>query len=122
MASTRTASDEFTVEENQDELTLRGVDFRNSRASEASYQAGNESLEPQSQSPHDDLFLNLARADTAAQKEPDSSHRNQRRRVRGDFFFSGQLYQSINIEILDPRIASVELLGHANVRFLAVSP
>lgn len=92
MASTRVACDEFTVEDNLDQLTLRGVDFQNSRGSEASYQTGNESLEQHSQSSHEDLFLNLARADTAAQKEPDSSHRKQRRRVRSVFLFSRKLY------------------------------
>ena len=93
MASQRVACDEFSVEENQDQLTLRAVDFQNSRGSEASYQTGNEPLEQHSQSSHEDLFLNLARADTAAQKESDSSHRTQRRRVRSFFLVSRRLYQ-----------------------------
>ena len=91
MASTKIACDEFTLEDNQDQLTLRGVDFQNPRGSEASYQTGNEPLEQHSQSSHEDLFLNLARADTAAQKEPDSSHGKQRRRVRSFSLFLRKL-------------------------------
>ena len=87
MASQRVACDEFNVEDNQDQLTLRGVDFQKPGGSEASYQTGNEPLEQHSQSSHEDIFLNLARADTVAQREPESSHRKQRRRVRSVPYF-----------------------------------
>ena len=88
MASQRVACDDFNVEDNQDQLTLRAIDFQNSGGSEASYQTGNEPLEQHSQSSHEDVFLNLARADTIAQKEPESSHTKQRRRVRSVSLFS----------------------------------
>lgn len=89
MASRRRARDRFPVEDDQGEATLRGADFQQLEEARPQDQIGHERLERQSQSSHEDLFLNLARADSTAGGDSDRPYSNQRRRVRDSSFSQG---------------------------------
>lgn len=82
MASTKRARDGTSVEEDQDQVTLRGTDSPRLGDLGTNNKTGNERYEKQSESSHEDLFLNLAQADSAAGADSDRSYSRQRRRVR----------------------------------------
>lgn len=81
MPTPKRANGEQYVEDEQDQVTLRGTEFAQHDRLKDRGQTGDEGLEKQSQSSHEDLFLNLAQADAAADGDLDNSHQKQRRRV-----------------------------------------
>ena len=74
--------DEQIMGNDQDQTTLRDIDFLQPNRSKDRDQASKERLERQSQSSHEDLFLKMAQTDGAADGDSDLSHQKQRRRVR----------------------------------------
>lgn len=82
MTLPKRARDSFTLEEEQDQVTLRGNDFSRSDQSDPRGQMGHDRLEKRSQASQEDLFLNMAQTDAEANGDSDPSYRKQRRRVR----------------------------------------
>ena len=82
MAVPRRARDDYTLEEGQDQVTLRANDFSRPDQSDHRGEMGDNRLEGRSQASQEDLFLNMAQADAAANGDSDPSYRKQRRRVR----------------------------------------
>ena len=82
MALQKRARDDFTLEEEQDQVTLRGNDFSRSDQPDRRGQMGDNRLEKRSQASQEDLFLNMAQNDAAANGDADPSYQKQRRRVR----------------------------------------
>ena len=89
MASRRRARDRLPMEDDQGEATLRGTDFQQLDEARLQDQMGHDQFERQSQSSHEDLFLNLARADSTAGGDSDRPYSQQRRRVRNSQFSQG---------------------------------
>ena len=81
MTLPKRARDEFTLEEEQDQVTLRGNEFPRLDQSDHRGQMGDNRLETRSQTSQEDLFLNMAQSDAAANGDSDASYRKQRRRV-----------------------------------------
>ena len=75
------ARGEQYVEDDQDQVTLRGTEFAQHDRSNGRSQKGDERLEKQSQSSHEDLFLKLAQADAPADGDLDNPHQKRRRQV-----------------------------------------
>ena len=82
MTLPKRARDDFTLEEEQDQITLRGNDFSRLDQPDHRGQMGHNRLDKRSHASQEDLFLNMAQTDAAANGDSAASYQKQRRRVR----------------------------------------